>query len=48
MKGVQSEYQKQFQQMIERNAGYYILARSSLDVERYLIRAGIEKNRRLI
>lgn len=47
-RGVQSDAQRAFQDMIEQEGGHYILARSSKDVEEYLIQRGIERNRRLL
>ena len=38
--GVQSAHQKAFQDMIESNGGYYVLAKSSLDVENYINKYG--------
>jgi hypothetical protein len=47
-RGVQSPAQKGFQDMIEQQGGYYILARSSQDVEDYLVRNHIQQYRRLL
>jgi len=47
-RGVQSPAQKGFQDMIEQQGGYYILARSSQDVEDYLLRNHIQQYRRLL
>ena len=47
-RGIQSPAQKGFQDMIERAGGYYILARSSQDVEDYLVRNHIQQYRRLL